>query len=97
MAKSQDLIGIRVRPRSSRSGLARGSDGGIVVHVHAPAREGAANKECQVVLAHALGVAKSAVRILRGQKGRGKQIGVVGLSGAEARARLDRALEEKGL
>ena len=95
MAKSQDLIGIRVRPRSSRSGLERGSDGGIVVHVHAPAREGAANRECQVVLAHALGVAKSAVRIIRGQKGRGKQIGVVGLSGAEARVRLDRALEEK--
>ena len=93
MAKSEDLIAIRVRPRSSRSGLERGSDGGIVVHVHAPAREGAANRECQVVLAKALGVAKSAVRIIRGQKGRGKQIGVVGLSGAEARARLERELE----
>ena len=93
MAKSEDLIAIRVRPRSSRSGLEKGSDGGIVVHVHAPAREGAANRECQVVLAKALGVAKSAVRIIRGQKGRGKQIEVVGLSGAEARARLERELE----
>ena len=61
--------------------------------VHAPAREGAANRECQVVLAKALGVAKSAVRIIRGLKGRVKQIGVVGLSGAEARARLERELE----
>jgi len=93
VAKSEDLIAIRVRPRSSRSGLEKGSDGGIVVHVHAPAREGAANRECQVVLAKALGVAKSAVRIIRGQKGRGKQIEVVGLSGAEARARLERELE----
>lgn len=95
MAKSQDLIAIRVRPRSSRSGLEKGSDGGIVVHVHAPAREGAANRECEVVVAKALGVAKSAVRIVRGEKGRGKQIAVVGLSGAEARARLDGAAEGK--
>ena len=95
MAKSEDLIAIRVRPRSSRSGLEKGSDGGIVVHVHAPAREGAANRECQVVLAKALGVAKSAVRIIRGEKGRGKQIAVEGLSGAEARARLERATEGK--
>ena len=95
MAKSQDLIAIRVRPRSSRSGLEKGSDGGIVVHVHAPAREGAANREYQLVLAKALGVAKSAVRIIRGEKGRGKQIAMVGLSGAEARERLDRAAEGK--
>jgi uncharacterized protein YggU (UPF0235/DUF167 family) len=93
VAESQDLIAIRVRPRSSRSGLEKGSDGGIVVHVHAAAREGAANRECAVVLAKALGVAKSAVRIIRGEKGRGKQIAVVGLSAAEARARLDRAVE----
>jgi uncharacterized protein YggU (UPF0235/DUF167 family) len=95
VSKSQDLIAIRVRPRSSRSGVEKGSDGGIVVHVHAPARAGAANRECEVVLAHALGVAKSAVRIIRGETGRGKQIAVVGLSAAEARERLDRAVEGK--
>lgn len=95
MAKSEDLIAIRVRPRSSRSGLEKGSDGGIVVRVHAAAREGAANRECQVVLAKALGVSKSSVRIIRGEKGRGKQIAVAGLSAAEARALLDKAAEEK--
>ncbi|HUU54937.1 MAG TPA: DUF167 domain-containing protein, partial [Armatimonadota bacterium] len=90
-----DLIAIRVRPRSSRSGLEKGSDGGIVVCVHAAAREGAANRECEVVLAKALGVAKSAVRIIRGEKGRGTQIAVAGLSAAETRARLDQAAEGK--
>jgi uncharacterized protein (TIGR00251 family) len=68
-----------------------GSDGGLVVCVHAPAAEGAANRECVVVVARALGVAKSSVRIVRGEKSRAKQIAVDGLEAREARGRLESA------
>ncbi len=95
MPKRPDLIAVKVRPRSSRSGIERGSGGAIVVRVHAPAAEGAANRECMAVLAEALGVSKSGVRIVRGGKSRAKQIAVTGLSAAEVRARLERAAERR--
>jgi uncharacterized protein (TIGR00251 family) len=84
-----DLVSIKVRPRSTRAGIEVGSDSGLVVRVHAPAAEGAANRECEAVLAKALGLPKSAVHIVRGEKSRSKQIALTGLSAAEARARLD--------
>ncbi len=86
-----DLVSIRVKPRSSRSRVERGSDGGLVVCVHSPAVDDAANRECIEVVAEALGVAKSAVQIVRGQRSRGKQISVAGLTAAEAQARLEKA------
>jgi uncharacterized protein (TIGR00251 family) len=85
------LIAVRVRPRSSHSGVTRGSDGGLVVCVHAPASEGAANRECAAVLAKTLRVPKSAVRIVRGQSSRSKHIAVAGMTGDQARARLQQA------
>ena len=89
MAKEGEaLISIRVRPRSARSGVGIGADGGMVVSVHAPAAEGAANRECVAVLAKALGVAKSSVRIVRGERSRSKRVAVAGLSVDDARARL---------
>jgi uncharacterized protein (TIGR00251 family) len=86
-----EAIAIQVRPRSSRAGVGLGKNGALVVRVHAPAAEGAANQECIRVLAQALAVPKSAVQIVRGGKSRSKQIAVAGLSGAEVRARLERA------
>jgi uncharacterized protein YggU (UPF0235/DUF167 family) len=82
---------MRVRPRSSRSGLVVGSDGGLVVCVHSAAAGGAANRECMAVVAKTLGVTKSCVRIVRGEKGRAKQIAVDGMDAQEARARLESA------
>jgi hypothetical protein len=93
MTEAGGLVTIKVRPRSTRSGVEKQSDGGLVVRVHAPAAEGAANRECESVLAKALGVPKSAVRIVRGEKGRSKQVSVAGLSTAEARARLQQVAE----
>lgn len=89
MKQKEELISIRVRPRSSRACVALGSDGGLVVRVHAAAEEGAANRECLALLAKALGVAKSRVRIVRGERGRSKQIAVEGLGAREVRERLE--------
>ena len=62
-----------------------------MVKVHAPASEGAANRECVALLAKALRVAKSRVRIVRGERSRSKQIGVEGMSAREVRERLARS------
>lgn len=93
---AEELIPVRVQPRSSRAGIDAAEDGAVVVRVHAPAAQGAANRECIAVLAKALGVSKSAVMIVRGQKGRSKHIAVAGLSAAEAQARLARASAAQG-
>jgi hypothetical protein len=81
-------LAVRVRPRSSRSGVAAEPDGSLVVSVHAPAAEGAANRELVELLARALGAPKSAVQIVRGEKGRHKRVAIAGLAPAEALARL---------
>ncbi len=62
-----------------------------MVKVHAPASEGAANRECVALLAKALRVAKSRVHIVRGERSRSKQIGVEGMSAQEVRERLARS------
>jgi len=95
VAGKGELISIKVKPRSARSAVEIGSDGGLVVRVHAPAAAGAANRELLGALAKALGVPKSAVRIVRGEKGRWKQISVAELSAEEARARLREASKGK--
>ena len=87
-------LSIRVKPRSSRAGIQLGNEEGIVVRVHAPAVGGAANQECLAVLAKALGVPRSALRIVRGERGREKLIAAEGMMAAEARAGLRRAAEK---
>lgn len=94
--RSGELIAITVRPRSSRARVELTPEDGFVARVHAPASEGAANREAVELLAKALGVPKSAVRIVRGQKSRSKEIDVAGLSAAEARARLTGAAGREG-
>jgi len=91
----EDLVSIRVRPRSSRSGLGLDAEGRIVVHVHAPATEGAANRECIAAVAKALKVPKSAVQIVRGHKSRSKQVAVEGLEAEQVGALLQRAAAGK--
>ena len=91
MTEHVEPVCIRVRPRSSRSEVRIGSDGGLMIKVHAPASEGAANRECVALLAKALRVAKSRVHIVRGEKSRSKQIGVEGMSAQEVRKRLARS------
>ena len=94
MKSSPQYISIRVKPRSSHAGIQPGNAEEIVVRVHAPAAGGAANRECLAVLAEALGVPRSALRIVRGERSRQKLIAPEGIAAAEAIARLRRAAEE---
>jgi uncharacterized protein len=89
-----ETIAVAVKPRSTRAGVVVGEDGEVVVRVHAAAVEGQANKECIEALAAAVGVPKSAVRIVRGAKSRSKVVVVEGMSAAQVRERLGRRQAE---
>jgi uncharacterized protein YggU (UPF0235/DUF167 family) len=80
------LVSVRVRPRS-RPGLSL-TDGGLVVSVAAPPEKGRATEEARRVLAAALAVPASAVRLRSGATTRRKSFGVVGLNPVAARERL---------
>lgn len=67
-------IGVRVTPGSSRDRIELGEP--LRVHVTAPAEHGKANAAAMVLLARALGVPKSRLVLLRGQRSRNKVVRV---------------------
>jgi uncharacterized protein (TIGR00251 family) len=79
---------VRVKPRSSRDGLAGEQEGALVVRLQAPPVEGAANEALVRVLARALGTPRSDVRIVRGDTARLKLVEIAGLPLAVVRERL---------
>lgn len=66
------LLRVRIQPRSSREGIDGVRDGRLLVRVSAPPVDGAANDRLIRLLAHALGVPKSHVSLLHGNKNRDK-------------------------
>jgi hypothetical protein len=81
-------IKVRVIPRAARSGVAGTRGDRLLVRLHAPPVDGAANTALVEVLADALGVPRRAVSIASGQTSREKEIRVAGLDPATARSRL---------
>lgn len=79
---------MRVKPRSSRIGVERDAEGGVIVRVHAAPVDNAANVEMLATLAEWLGLAKSRLQISSGATGRNKQIRVVDLTNDELLAIL---------
>ena len=71
---------VHVQPRASRTEIAGVHGAALKVRLHAPPVDGAANEELVSFLAHELGVAKRAVRIVAGQSSRGKTVEVDGVS-----------------
>ena len=80
---------VRVQPRASRDVLGGEREGALVVRVTAPPLEGRANEALSRLLGKALGVAPSAVRVLRGETARDKLVAVYGVSAETARGRLE--------
>jgi uncharacterized protein (TIGR00251 family) len=80
---------IHLTPRSARDAVL-GFEGGVLrARVMAPPVEGRANEALLRLLANALGVPKSSLRILRGERGREKLVAIEGLDAAEVRRRLE--------
>jgi hypothetical protein len=87
---------VRVHPRSSREAIHAEREGALVVRLQAAPVDGAANEALARLLGRTLGVAPSAVRILRGGRGRSKLVAVDGIDPALARERLSAALGSPG-
>ena len=82
------ILAVRVIPRAGRSGPAGTRDGALLVRLNAPPVEGAANAELIEVIADALDVAKSAVTIVSGERGRSKRVRVTGVDADHVASRL---------
>jgi len=76
---------VRVAPRASRNRVIGVQDGALKVALTAPPVDGAANEALKKLLAKALGVAKSDVEILRGDRARIKVLRVHGVSASDVR------------
>jgi uncharacterized protein YggU (UPF0235/DUF167 family) len=80
-------VTVRVIPRSRVSAVEAGTDG-LRLRVRAPAEAGRANEEARRVLAEALGVPPSDVRLRAGGRSRTKVFEVDGMTAAELERRL---------
>jgi uncharacterized protein (TIGR00251 family) len=82
------ILRVRLTPRAARSQI-DGWDGDLLrVRVAAPPVEGKANDALLRLLAKALDVPPSRLRLVKGRTSREKVIAVEGVSGEDVRARL---------
>ena len=82
------VIDITVTPKSSRSTINLEPDNLIRVKLNSPPVDGKANEECIRLFSKALGVPKSAITIVKGERGRQKRLAIEGLSNEDVIARL---------
>jgi hypothetical protein len=87
-AECRARILVRVRAGARRDEVAGVVEGAVVVFVSAPAHDGRANRATLRLLAKRLGVARSRLRILRGERSRDKLVEVVGIEQRTADAAL---------
>ncbi|MDI6857583.1 MAG: DUF167 domain-containing protein [Dehalococcoidia bacterium] len=86
---------LRVTPRA-RSTEIDGWDGETVsMRVTAPPERGKANEAVLRLLADALGVPVSSLRLVRGRASRDKLVAVDGLATEEVRRRMERCIAER--
>lgn len=88
------LLPMRVTPRGSRNQVLPYEDGDpwVRVKVTAIPEDGAANAAVLEVLAEVLGIAKSQIKLVRGQTARLKQFEVSGVDVSLALSRLAQAM-----
>lgn len=83
-------ITVRVTPRSGRDLIEAGAGGVLSVRVTAPPDDGKANAAVCKVVAHALGVPKTSVVVVRGHTARTKTLEVTGVTDADVERLLPR-------
>lgn len=82
------LLKLHVTPRGSRNEVTGWRGDVLCVKITAPPVEGAANAALVKFVADTLGVRKSQVELVSGEKSRDKTVRVTGLSDADLRSRL---------
>lgn len=90
MAGPPATLNVRVHPGAKRDRVVGRYGDGLKVAVAAPPEKGAANRAVESLLANALGVPKSAVRVVRGTASRQKAVAVKGVSAEAVAAFLQR-------
>ncbi|GIW51938.1 MAG: UPF0235 protein [Gemmatimonadales bacterium] len=80
---------VYVQPRSSTTGIVGWRGDALKIRVAAPPAEGAANAELVRFLGEALGLPRSAVKIVKGAAARRKRVVLSGIDTKEALAKLD--------
>ena len=85
---------VRVRPAARGTRLVGWmADGTLKLEVGAPPEDGRANRAVVALLAAALGVRETAVRVARGQGTRGKVVEVDGMDPGDVHARITAVLD----
>ncbi|NLN75504.1 MAG: YggU family protein [Armatimonadetes bacterium] len=82
------LLKLHVIPRGSRNEVTGWRGDALCIKITAPPVEGAANAAIVKFVADKLGVRKSQVELVSGDKSREKTLRIIGLSDAEVRARI---------
>ncbi len=82
-------IEIRVQPRASRNTISGVRAGILRIRVTAPPVDGQANAAAIALLAQALNVPKSAIRLVKGASSREKTLAVESMSQEEVNQRLN--------
>jgi uncharacterized protein (TIGR00251 family) len=90
------LLDIRVQPGAREDRVIGRSDGRLRIKIHAKAREGEANEALLRFLSKRLGVARSQLRIVSGERSREKRVRVEAVAPSEVERRLEAILEGKG-
>lgn len=82
------VIALHVQPRASRNQIVGVQGDELKVRLTSPPVDGAANKLCREFFAKLLGVAKSDVALIAGDKSRHKRLWVHGVAPSEVVERL---------
>lgn len=86
------IFSVHVQPRASKNEICGVQGEAIRLRLTSPPVEGAANKLCTEFLAGLLGVAKSRVTIIHGDKSRHKTVRIAGVSREAVLKLLERFL-----
>jgi len=81
-------VAVRVQPKAKSNEVVGERGGVIIIRVTAPAVEGKANAALVKYVAKKLGIPKSSVTLVRGERGREKLLAISGPKAGEARRLL---------
>jgi hypothetical protein len=85
---SDTLLKLHVTPRGSKNEIIGWRDDVICIKITAPPVDGAANSAIIKFIADALGVRKSQVKLVSGEKSREKVLKIIGVTQADIKSKI---------
>ncbi len=77
------VLSCRVQPNSSKQGIGEIKNNALIIRLNSPAVEGKANDALIRFLSKRLGIAKSRISIIQGERNRNKLVSIEGVSPEE--------------